>query len=75
MGNLRMLTDEQKAYIRSIAYEVIDRVIEDHEVRIRNMEQKVYNGFGVSIKWLKWLTGLLYTGLMGLLFWHLRGIL
>lgn len=59
------LTDEEKAYIKDVIHEAYD-------ARMRAMEQKVFNGFGTSIRWLKWLMGILYIGLAGVFFFKLR---
>ena len=59
------LTEEQKAFIKNIVHEAYDE-------RMRAMEQKVFNGFGTSLRWLKWLMGGIYLGLISLFFYKVR---
>ena len=68
-----MLTDEEKAYIHEIVREANQETLNDHEKRIVCIEKKVFNGFGTSIAWLKWLIGVLYVGFTGFIFWLARG--
>jgi len=66
------LSDEEKAYIREVVREANREILENHEERILSIEKKVFNGFGTSISWLKWLIGVLYTGFVSFVFWVLR---
>ena len=68
------LTDEEKAYIEKIVRESLNVLpcVANSE-RVAMLERKVYNGFGLSIQWLKWIVGVMFTGMIGMAFWKIRG--
>ena len=64
-----MLTDETKAYLRETVREVLKELpCKEMADRLSITERKVFNGFGASIAWLKWLVGMLYGGVVIALF-------
>ena len=62
------MKEEEKAYIKEIVREVMDSFVQEYDSRLRKVEQKVFNGFGLKINILYAICLAILTGVIKLAF-------